>query len=118
MTAGKTVFKVRDYDLAATLDSGQAFRWRQENGVWLGVIHGRSLRLRQVGDSIHAASPLPGDDWRWLERYLQLDTDLEAVLRTFPDDPPLREAVAACRGLRLLRQEPWECLASFILSST
>src|SRR6185436_5387141 len=36
----------------------------------------------------------------------------------FPDDPPMRDAVAACRGLRLLRQEPWECLASFICSST
>src|SRR5262249_33980345 len=31
---------------------------------------------------------------------------------------PMRAAVVACRGLRLLRQEPWECLASFILSST
>ena len=30
----------------------------------------------------------------------------------------MRDAVAACRGLRLLRQDPWECLASFILSST
>jgi N-glycosylase/DNA lyase len=37
---------------------------------------------------------------------------------TFPDDEPMRAAVTACRGLRLLRQDPWECLASFILSST
>jgi N-glycosylase/DNA lyase len=44
--------------------------------------------------------------------------DLEAVLKTFPDDAPLRDAVASCRGLRILRQDPWECLASFILSST
>src|SRR5690606_15839774 len=34
------------------------------------------------------------------------------------DDEPLREAMIACRGLRLLRQDLWECLASFILSST
>jgi len=39
-------------------------------------------------------------------------------VRSFPDDEPMRAAVAACRGLRLLRQDPWECLASFILSST
>ena len=44
--------------------------------------------------------------------------DLDAVLKTFPDDAPMRDAVAACRGLRVLRQDPWECLASFILSST
>jgi N-glycosylase/DNA lyase len=40
------------------------------------------------------------------------------VLATFPDDEPMRAAVNACRGLRLLRQDSWECLASFILSST
>jgi hypothetical protein len=40
------------------------------------------------------------------------------VLACFPDDEPLRLSVQACRGLRLLRQDPWECLASFILSST
>jgi N-glycosylase/DNA lyase len=60
----------------------------------------------------------PQADWRWLEDYLQLDVDLGARLATFPDDPPLNEAVNACRGLRLLRQEIWECLASFICSST
>jgi N-glycosylase/DNA lyase len=43
---------------------------------------------------------------------------LNDVLVTFPEDEPMRAAVAACRGLRLLRQDPWECLASFILSST
>jgi N-glycosylase/DNA lyase len=57
-------------------------------------------------------------DWNWLTDYLQLNVDLEQVLQTFPDDEPMRSAAAACRGLRLLRQDPWECLASFILSST
>jgi N-glycosylase/DNA lyase len=49
---------------------------------------------------------------------LQIEISLSGVLATFPDDEPMRAAVAACRGLRLLRQDPWECLASFILSST
>src|SRR5205807_2842856 len=57
-------------------------------------------------------------DWAWLKDYLQLELDFAQVLRTFPDDEPMRAAVSACRGLRLLRQDPWECLASFILSST
>jgi N-glycosylase/DNA lyase len=53
-----------------------------------------------------------------LADYLQLHVNLSEVLATFPDDEPMRAAVAACRGLRLLRQDPWECLASFICSST
>jgi 3-methyladenine DNA glycosylase/8-oxoguanine DNA glycosylase len=57
-------------------------------------------------------------DWSWLRNFLQTETDLASVLKTFPDDEPMRAAVTACRGLRVLRQEPWECLASFILSST
>ena len=44
--------------------------------------------------------------------------ELGAVLKTFPKDKPMQTAVAACSGLRILRQDPWECLASFILSST
>jgi N-glycosylase/DNA lyase len=108
----------RDYDLAATLSCGQAFRWRETDAGWEGVIAGRWTRLRKDGDSIAAETSAPPGDWRWLVDYLQTDLDLAAVLATFPDDEPLRASVAACRGLRLLRQEPWECLASFILSST
>jgi len=76
------------------------------------------VRLSQAADVIHAETAVPQDTWDWLADYLQLEIELERILDTFPPDPPLLEAVAACRGLRLLRQDPWECLASFILSST
>jgi N-glycosylase/DNA lyase len=108
----------RDYDLAATLTSGQAFRWQLRDGWWVGVVRGRWVRLRAEPDAIVAETLTHPVDWRWLTHYLQTDVDLEAILATFPDDEPMRRAVASCRGLRLLRQEPWECLASFILSST
>jgi N-glycosylase/DNA lyase len=110
--------RVRDYDLAATLDSGQAFRWQPGNDSWVGVIGQRWVRLTQRRDGIRAETTGPVADWQWLRDYLQTETDLAVVLKTFPDDAPLRDAVAACRGLRVLRQDPWECLASFILSST
>ena len=109
---------VRDYDLAATLDSGQAFRWRQELGGWFGVIERHWVKLAQTEHGITALTAEPVADWAWLEDYLQTRVELEEVLATFPEDEPLRQAKAACRGLRLLRQDPWECLASFILSST
>jgi N-glycosylase/DNA lyase len=111
-------FSVRDYDLAATLSSGQAFRWRQRDHGWLGVIGARWVRLHANESSITAETAVSVADWSWLVDYLQLDLDLGEVLRTFPDDEPMQKAVAACPGLRLLRQDPWECLASFILSST
>jgi N-glycosylase/DNA lyase len=137
------LFPVRDYDLAATLDGGQAFRWTERDGAWVGVVGSRWVRLRAQPDGILAETVVRGQrgpgggaaardpiqtggasvpasrtEWRWLAHFLQTGLDLDAVLRTFPDDEPMRTAVARCRGLRLLRQEPWECLASFILSST
>jgi N-glycosylase/DNA lyase len=113
---------VADYDLAATLNCGQAFRWRQRAAGWEGVIGRRWVRLQQAAQGLAAqvvtpADPAAAGSWGWLEDYLQIRTDLAQVLSTFPDDPPLRAAVAQCRGLRLLRQPPWECLASFLLSS-
>ncbi len=117
------LFIVRDYDLAATLTSGQAFRWREQNQWWEGVSNARWVRLKQVDQGIFAETvetrePNVVSSWNWLAHYLQTEVDLGSILLSFPDDEPMRAAVTACRGLRLLRQEPWECLASFILSST
>jgi hypothetical protein len=112
------VFPVRDYDLAATLGSGQAFRWEGREDGWHGVVGSRPVRLLAEGGCLKAFSHTPQIEWGWLTEYLQTGLNLGAVLATFPADGPLGRAVAACRGLRLLRQEPWECLASFILSST
>lgn len=109
---------MRDYDLAATLNSGQAFRWRKVGAAWEGVVAGHWVSLCATEPGWVTATTLRPGDWGWLTDYLQLDVDLSAILQGFPDDRPLRDAVEACRGLRLLRQDPWECLASFVLSST
>ncbi len=129
-------WRVTDYDLDATLDSGQVFRFVREPGrdpgvsplagrpgavpsnAWQGVIGARWVRLTSRGNALEAETAVPQKGWDWLSDYLQLDVDLAAVIATFPADPPLQHAAVACRGLRLLRQDPWECLASFILSST
>jgi N-glycosylase/DNA lyase len=118
MAASEILLPVCNYDLEATLDSGQVFRWRQTGDVWSGVLGRNFVRLKQIENGIHAETSAPVDDWNFLREFLQAKTDLAAVLKTFPDDEPMRQAVAACHGLRLLRQVPWECLASFILSST
>jgi N-glycosylase/DNA lyase len=119
MTAASEIcLPARDYDLAATLDSGQVFRWQRVENSWHGVIGKHILRLMQQHDGIHAIAARPVSDWNFLREFLQTDIDFASVLSSFPNDEPMRQAVAACHGLRLLRQDPWECLASFILSST
>lgn len=109
----------RDYDLAATLSSGQVFNWEPQGDEWTGVIQGRWVRLKLADKVIHAQTVTTQTDWSWLTHFLQTEINLTEITTSFPaNDPHLQAAVRGCRGLRLLRQEPWECLASFILSST
>lgn len=111
-------FSVVEYDLGATLDSGQVFRWRERDGTWEGILGNQWFRLRQAGSDLEADTTAADPAWDRLRHFLRLDDDLAAIHATFPSDAPMRSAVAACPGLRLLNQDPWECLASFILSST
>ena len=112
------VFPIIDYDLAATLTSGQAFRWQAHEAAWIGVIGSHWVRLQSENNLLTAQTSKPVANWDWLAHYLQIKLDLSQVLASFPDDEAMRSAIRACYGLRLLRQDPWECLASFILSST
>jgi len=94
------LFCVRDYDLAATLASGQAFRWRACTDGWEGVVGQRWVTLQQVEQGIEAhmvesRAEKVASSWQWLAHYLQTDIDLSSVLLSFPDDDPMRAAVTA-----------------------
>jgi len=118
---GAIQFSVDDYDLASTLASGQAFRWQLRPEGWVGVIGENWVRLSQLGNQLAAEFAHPTDAeslQRRIANYLRLDDPMDLILESFPKDPPMQAALAACRGLRLLRQDPWECLAGFICSST
>jgi len=102
------------FDLGQTLECGQVFRW-QETGDrwWEGVVGGRTIRVRQDGDCLR----IQGAGADWAREYFDLDLDLEAVYERISGDPLVAEAVRRCRGLRIIRQPAWECLASFICAT-
>ena len=106
-------------DLESTLESGQAFRWRRTGAWWNGVLEGHVVELRERPGGLQYRSSLSipqGMDVA-LSRYFRLDDDLPAIQRSLSQDPEVARAIADYPGLRLLRQEPWECLVSFICSS-
>ena len=105
-------------DLPLTLESGQAFRWHNDGGVWSGFIEGRLLRLERDADGLHVTfdpATLPNAD-RAVRDYFRLDDDLPAIYAQLCEDERLSAAVHRHWGLRILRQDPWECLIAFICS--
>ena len=110
--------------LAETLESGQAFRWRkisrtEQEDHYEGIIFGNLVRIRQVEDSILFNSA-PNSESSFkpiLEDYLGLSQDLESIYAEISWDRQVESAIAAYPGMRILRQDPWECLVSFICSA-
>ncbi len=115
----------QSFDLNVCLNSGQAFAWFQRHDGWIGTIKETAFALRQAegrlffhatfASALHASRPTPH---ALLRHYLALDEDHEKIRRSLPQDPFLQTAMQFGAGLRILRQDPWECLAGFILSST
>lgn len=99
------------FDLAATLTCGQCFRWREgEDGSFSGVAFGRTLTVSEESAGQAAEDPL----WR---SYFDLDLDYGAIRRELSAlSPELETAASFAPGIRILRQDPWEALCSFILS--
>jgi N-glycosylase/DNA lyase len=101
---------LQPFSLEHTLSCGQAFRWEYADGWWQGIVASTPLKVRQEGNTLRYR----GGDRAFMERYFSLDIDLREILRKITKDPVIGEAVDRCRGLRILRQPPWECLASYI----
>jgi len=103
----------RGFDLEHTLDCGQVFHWRREGAGWLGVIGGQALYVEQRGEELL----VPAGTEVLARHYFALDHPLAEICATFPDDPAMQAAREFCRGMRIIRQPAWECLATFITSS-
>ena len=102
-----------DFNLALTLGSGQAFHWSPQGAGYLGLVGDLPVHIEQSGEFLLATA---GSEAA-VSHYFALDHPLREIYATFPTDPALQEALQFCRGLRILRQPAWECLATFITSS-
>src|SRR6266480_157302 len=115
-----------EFDLAITLHSGQVFHWQEEGRGFIGTIGDNAVFVEQRGEVLRAkvASASRGfleknarDAHATVAHYFALDHPLEEICASFPKDPMMNAARDFCRGLRIIRQPKWECLATFICSS-
>ena len=105
-----------DFSLDHTLDSGQLFRWRPEGEGYFVCIGERAFLLRMKGDRLEVDGARPQDE-ALLRRFFSLDQDLQAVCDELADAGFPRRILQRWRGLRIVRQDFWECLVSFTCSS-
>jgi N-glycosylase/DNA lyase len=105
-------FPATEFDLRCTLESGQVFHAMREGEGWQIMVDRTPLYAEQSGLVLRVSA----DHENLARRYFSLDHPLETIYAAFPSDPFSRAALAACRGLRILRQPRWECLATFITS--
>lgn len=104
-------------DIALSLDCGQAFRWREdENGSWQGVVKGKFLKISQQGTTITLYNTSE-DDFNGLWKiYFDLDRNYEKIVTSYTDES-LKTACKNFPGIRILKQDEWEAICSFIISA-
>ncbi|MHA2407247.1 MAG: DNA glycosylase [Candidatus Ranarchaeia archaeon] len=100
-----------------TLQSGQTFRWKSRNGFWEGIIHRTEIHLTQMGDTIEYETFGDFLDDSVLLDYLGLNHSIAEIYRNLSREKEIKSLLRKYRGLRILKQDPWETMASFILSS-
>ena len=108
---------VRDLDLEQTLDCGQSFRWtKQDDGSFSGVAFGKYVNISLDGTDMVIKNAAPEDEKIWRE-YFDLELDYGKIRGDISKlHPVLEEAARYAPGIRILRQEPYEALCTFIIS--
>ncbi len=108
------IISAPEFRLKETLSSGQLFRYHLKKDGTAVVFHrDNAFSLRQEGDKIH----MDGARRAFVTRFLGLDHELAPILSEVNKDEHLDTAITTYHGLRIMRQDPWECLIDFVCSS-
>jgi len=95
------------------LSCGQAFRWRKVGEWWYGVVSNKVFKIKQAGSEL----TFQNVDKNFVRYYFSLDLDLRRILSSISKDEHIKRAVQRFKGLRIVRQDPWECLVSYMCAT-
>lgn len=108
---------IKNFDLAQTLDCGQAFRWKPtDSGSWVGIAHGKMLELVRDGDDIIIYGTDENEFENIWKKYFDIDRDYSSIIDSISSNETLKAASLFGSGIRILKQDPWEAICSFIIS--
>lgn len=101
-------------DLDSTLGCGQAHRWLRKNDAWEGVLGREIVVLKQTENGFECSGT---SDRKMILNYFRNDDDLEKIYENISKDATVKSLVKKHYGLRILKQEPWECVATYLLAT-
>jgi len=101
------------FDLDFSLCCGQVFRWKKIGEWWYGVVGAKVFKIQQVDDDLY----FQGVGEAFVKNYFGLNDDLKQISSSVDKDAYIRKALRRFEGLRIVRQDPWECLISFICAT-
>ena len=111
------VSEVQCLDLGLTLDCGQAFRWeKQTDGSYSGVAGGYYLNIHKDGGDLILKNTSEESFYSFWKDYFDLDRDYAAICSRLQQDELLASTIDEYYGIRILRQDSWEALCSFVIS--
>lgn len=108
-----------DFDPKHIFECGQCFRWKAEDdGSYTGVAKGRVINVSREGNTVYLKNTNLEDFNKIWKSYFDLETDYTKIKNELKSmDEYLEKATEFGWGIRILRQDPWEMLISFIISS-
>ena len=107
------------FELSHIFDCGQCFRWnRNPDGSFSGVAMDRALKIsKHDGKVIFLNTSIDDFNNIWRE-YFDLNTSYSEIKKELSSDKILKEAIGYGDGIRILKQDLWECVVSFIISAS
>lgn len=107
-----------DINLDLTLDCGQCFRWSQTDiGEWSGIAYGKPIGVRKTNDGLLFFGTSAAEVNSLWAHYFDLTRDYDKYLQVLSADDAVRGAIERYGTIRILNQEPWETMCSFIISA-
>jgi len=107
----------KNFSLKHTLECGQFFRHEPLTCSYFIAAGDKIIKLRQEGSRLFYSSNSEKVNSKFIRKFFRLDEDYEKIIREISKDVHVKKAVKRFRGLRLIRQEPFECLISYMCSA-
>ncbi len=110
------IYDLECFSVAATLDCGQAFRWNEiSKGLWEGFANDKYLKIEQKENEVILYDVNEAEYSTFWENYFDFKRDYKLIIEKIENEK-LKTAATFGSGIRILNQDPWETLCSFIIS--